>query len=256
CTARAPAAGEAAAVPGAVRAAGRRRPAPTESLRAKSASVAGGAQASRLRGLLVVAEIALGLVLLIGAGLMIHSLQKLLGVNPGFDAKGVLTVRLDLPESRYAKDEQRVAFIDQILDRIRALPGVRFAAECNQLPLSAGGNGVIQIEGRPRPSGFGGPLVQPTIVTSDYFDAMRIPLLNGRIFRDSDRNGSTWVSVISQTTARTFWANENPIGKRLAFGNSDKPEWREVVGIVGDVHQWKLEGRPIPEVYMPYPQAP
>src|SRR5262249_57700328 len=114
-----------------------KHPATTESLRAKSASAAGGAQASRLRGLLVVAEIALGLVLLIGAGLMIHSLQKLLGVNPGFDAKGVLTVRLDLPESRYAKDGQRVAFVAHILDRITALPAVPFSAECHQLPLTA-----------------------------------------------------------------------------------------------------------------------
>jgi putative ABC transport system permease protein len=224
-------------------------------LTAKSASAVGGVQSGRLRALLVVTEIALGLVLLIGAGLMVHSLKKLLGVNPGFDGRGVLTMRLDLPQSRYPKDEQRVVFVDQLLDRIRSIPGVRLAAECNQLPLSGGGNGVIQIEGRPRASGFGGPLVQPTIVTSDYFDVMRIPLLNGRAFTDLDREGSTGVAVINQTTARRFWANEDPIGKRLAFGDSDKPEWLEVIGIVGDIHQWKLETRPIPEVYMAYPQA-
>jgi len=224
-------------------------------LTAKSSSAIGGPQAGRLRALLVVMEIALGLVLLIGAGLMIHSLQKLLAVNPGFDGRGVLTMRLDLPQSRYPKAEQRVAFVDQLLDRIHSIPGVRFAAECNQLPLSGGGNGVIQIEGRPRASGFSGPLVQPTIVTSDYFEAMRISLLNGRTFTDLDREGSTGVAVINETAARRFWANEDPIGKRLAFGDSDKPEWLEVIGIVGDIHQWKLETRPIPEVYLAYPQA-
>jgi putative ABC transport system permease protein len=224
-------------------------------LNERSGTAAGGPRTRRLRSLLVVAEIALGLVLLIGAGLMIHSLQKLLAVNPGFDGRGVMTMRIALPEPRYPKGH-RVKFIDEFLDRVRTIPGVRSAAECNNLPLTGGGNGVIQIEGRPRTSTFASPLVQPTIVTRDYFDVMRIPLLQGRVFNVADRTESTPVAVINEMTARKFWPDDNPIGKRLAFGDSDKPDWIEVVGIVGDVHQWKLETQPIPEVYLAYPQAP
>src|SRR5262249_36284470 len=208
------------------------------------------------RSILVVAEIALGLVLVIGAGLMIRSLQKLLEVNPGFVPTNVLSMQLELPSSRYRGSDQVEAFFKNLVSRLQALPGVEFAAAASQLPLGGGPNGVIQIEGRPLVTGLRRPLGQPTSVSTDYFRTLGIPLTRGRAFNQSDTSSSTKVVIINQTLARQFWPNEDPLGKRLSYGNEDTPDWHEVIGIVGDVHQWELTREPLPEVYYSHSQRP
>jgi putative ABC transport system permease protein len=216
----------------------------------------GGARGHSFRGALVVTEIALGLALLAGAGLMIRSLQNLLKVNPGFDPANVLSMKLELPVSRYKNSYQVEEFFKNLTPRIQALPGVEFAAVASQLPLGGGPNGAIQIEGRPSAPGMGGPLVQPNFISTDYFNAMRIPLIRGRSFNQSDTSTSTSVVIINQTLARLFWPNEEPLGKRLSYGNRGTPDWREVIGVVGDAYQWQLTRDPLPEVYYPHSQMP
>jgi putative ABC transport system permease protein len=230
-----------------------------QSLKEGVRTMAGGVRSRHLRSLLVAAEVALGLVLLVGTGLMLRSLQKLLEVNPGFDPKNVLTMRLELPNSRYPrypKSERAAAFFNGLIERVQTLPGVQVVAATSQLALSGGPNGVVQIEGRSRTAGFGGPLVQRSSVLSDYFRAMGISLLKGRPFTKADTAESAKVVIINQTLAHRFWPGEEPIGKRLSWGSGDVPVWREVVGVVADVHQWGLIREPMPEVYFPYAQLP
>ncbi|HEX5081037.1 MAG TPA: ABC transporter permease [Blastocatellia bacterium] len=216
----------------------------------------GGARGHSFRSALVVTEIALGLALLAGAGLMIRSLQNLLNVNPGFDPANVLAMKLELPVSRYPNSYHVEEFFRNLTPRIQSLPGVEFAAVASQLPLSGGPNGAIQIEGRPSAPGMNGPLVQPNFISTDYFNAMRIPLIRGRSFNKSDTSTSTNVVIINQTLARLFWPNEEPLGKRLSYGNRGTPDWREVIGVVSDAYQWKLTRDPLPEVYYPHSQMP
>jgi putative ABC transport system permease protein len=219
-------------------------------------TVAGGARSARLRNLLVVTEVALALLLLSGAGLMVRSFDKLMAVDPGFDAKGVLTMRLDLPNSAYPTSEKVTAFFDGLVNKIDGLPGVETAGATSQLPLSGGPNGWIQIEGHPATSGFGAPLVQPTAATIDYFRAMRTPILEGRSFSSADSANSAEVVIINESLARTFWPGENPLGKHLSWGSGPKPDWREVIGVVRDTHEWGIARESIPEVFFPYAQDP
>jgi putative ABC transport system permease protein len=178
-----------------------------------------GARGLSFRSALVVTEIALGLMLLAGSGLMIRSLQKLLEVNPGFDPANVLSMGVELPGTRYRDLNQVAAFFKNLTSRVQTLPGVESAAITSQLPLGGGPNGVIEIEGRPRVTGLSGPLVQHTWISPDYFRTMRIPLIQGRTFNQSDTSSSTKVVIINRTLARLFWPNEDPLGKRLSLGH-------------------------------------
>ncbi|MBO0862223.1 MAG: ABC transporter permease [Chloracidobacterium sp.] len=216
----------------------------------------GGARGPSFRSALVVTEITLGLILLAGSGLMIRSLRKLLEVNPGFDPANVLSMNVDLPESRYHDLNQVETFFKNLIGHTQALPGVESAAIASQLPLGGGSNGVIQIEGRPRVAGMSGPLVQHTWISPDYFRTMRIPLMQGRAFNESDTSSSTKVVIINRTLSRLFWPNEDPLGRRLSLGNGDTPDWREVIGVVGDAYQWGLTRDPLSEVYFPHSQMP
>ncbi len=204
---------------------------------------------------LMTAEISLALILLVGSGLMICSLQRLAEVRLGFETTNVLTTEVDLPEFRYTKVEQAVAFYQSALERIQGLPGVRAAAFASQLPLGGGPNSTIEIEGAPKSSGSGrGPLVQPTSITLDYFRALGIPLLRGRTFTRADKSNSTLVVVINATLASHFWANQDPVGKRLRFTGDSV--WLEVVGVVGNSRRWSISDEPMPEVYFTYVQNP
>ncbi|MBO0801177.1 MAG: ABC transporter permease, partial [Blastocatellia bacterium] len=151
-------------------------------LKEASGRSTGGARGRSFRNTLVMMEIALGVILLTGAGLMIRSLQKLLEVNPGFAPRNLLSMKVDLPDTSYPDTPQVEAFFKNLVDHTRSLPGVEYAAVASQLPLGGGPNGSIQIEGHPVTPGLSGPLVQPTIITPDYFSAMRIPLISGRVF--------------------------------------------------------------------------
>ncbi|MBZ5536337.1 MAG: ABC transporter permease [Acidobacteriia bacterium] len=226
-----------------------------ETLKEGGSRLSSGTRGRRFRSALIVAEVSLTLVLLIGAGLMVRSLHALLKVDPGFDPKNILTMKTELPDLRYPKEDQQVNFYQKLLEKIRPLPGVQSVAATSQLPLGGGPNGWILIEGRPRDPVFSGPLVQPTSVTLDYLKAMGIRLLKGRSFASADSPNAPHVAIINEKLARQFWPNENPLGKRLSW-SSDSPVWCEVVGIVQDVREWGLANEPIAEAYFPQSQKP
>ena len=215
----------------------------------------GGRSASsphhRARSVLTSGEIALALIMLIGSGLAIRSLVRLLGVDAGFDADHVLTSRISLPETAYSKNDQTSAFYQQLLDRIRALPGVVAAAGGTELPLEGGSNGVVYIEGQPLPKNmWSSPLVESDGVTPDFFRTLRIPMLKGRDFTWADAKDAPRVAIINEAMAKRFWPNEDPVGRRFSQGY-EHPKWITVVGVVGDVREFGLDEAPIPEAFYP-----
>jgi len=207
------------------------------------------------RRILVVAEVALSLVLLIGAGLMIRSFQYLQSVAPGFDSHSVLTMTAAVARAKFAQPTQQINFFEQVLQRVRALPGVEAAGVVDDIPLDPfGSHQPIAIEGQPEVAMADQPEVDVRLISAGYLQAMHIPMLRGRDFAGEDVNGRAASVLISQSMARRFWPGENPIGKRLTL--TFFPERiREVVGVVGDV---KLDGldqsRPSTTLYMPLDQ--
>jgi putative ABC transport system permease protein len=209
-----------------------------------------------LRNLLVIGEVALSLMLLVGSGLLLESFARLRGVDPGFRADHVLTVRVDAPVTKYGEFTKRSAFFERVLERVRALPGVRAAGFTSALPLTwEGGSSGFTPEGvAPRPDVPWS--ANNRVVTSGYFEAMRIPLRRGRLFQDADGAHAPLVAIVNETMARKFWPNQDALGKRFKFGDSgDKTPWLRIVGIVGDVRQMRLNDPPRQEMYFPYWQA-
>jgi predicted permease len=210
---------------------------------------------NRTRSILVVSEVALSLILLVGAGLMIRSFRNLHGVNPGFDSHNVLTMTAMVSRAKFSTPDQQINFFEQVLQRVRTLPGVESAGVVDDIPLDNGGSHQpIAIEGRPTLPMSEQPEVDVRLISSGYLSALHIPLLRGRDFSDSDLVGRPAVILISESMAREFWPEENALGKRLTLTfSADKI--REVVGIVGDV---KLDGldqtRPSATLYVPLDQ--
>jgi putative ABC transport system permease protein len=214
---------------------------------------AAGLLRRRLRGFLIVSEVALAFVLLIGAGLLIRSYARLTAVDPGLDPRGVLTMDLLLPPAKYS-DGRSVAFFQQTLERVRALPGVETATTVSPLPLSgAHGSGGFGIEGRPSPTdqAFNAGMRR---ISPDFFKTFRVPLLKGRLIEEGDGANAPLVVVINESLARTYFANEDPLGKRLTFTNGTVV--REIVGVVGDVKHAALDEEAKPEIYYPMAQFP
>jgi len=205
-----------------------------------------------VRNLLVVSEVALSLVLLVGAGLMIKSFVRLLEVDPGFDPDNVLTMSLALPVSKYAGGEQQAAFFQQTLERIKSLPGVQFAGVTTDLPLYGGSSTGFEVEGRAPSAPGGKPLTDYHSISPDYFRALGIRLVKGRQFTERDTKDAPGVVVINETLAKQFFGAEDPIGRRL--GLSGPTDWREIVGVVDDVRNYGLDADVKPEAYMPYLQ--
>jgi predicted permease len=196
---------------------------------------------SATRSALVVVEVALSLVLLIGAGLMIRSLSRLQTINPGFDQHNVLTMNVEINKKQFADATQQSQFFDQIIERVRSIPGVESSGAIDNLPLTGGSNQPVAIQGHPALALSEQPEVSVRVTTPGYFRTMRIPLLQGRDLSPDDRAGSAAVVVISQSMAKQFWPNGDAIGHYLKlsfFPNQD----RQVVGIVGDVKQQGLQG--------------
>ena len=222
-----------------------------ESLK-QTARIAGGQ--SGLRSGLVVAQVAIAMILLIGAGLMAKSFWALLHVSPGFRTESILTARLSLPRSHYPDNRRIAAFQRELLQTVRSKPGVQSAGFATYLPLSGTDNGwAFFIEGRPPlPVGvYNMGKYRP--VSPGYFDAIGIPLLRGRAFTFADTENSPWAVVINESLARAYWGKDDPVGQRLRFGS---PRWRTVIGVVGDVLHEGLDGEASPEMYVPFTQAP
>ncbi len=219
----------------------------------RTASDSGG---NRTRSVLVVCEVALSLMLLIGAGLLIRSLWRLRNVNPGFDPNRVLTMTVSIPDTKFLQPSQQISFFDRVLQRVRALPGIESAGLIDSLPLSgSGSHQPFSIEGRPPVPMADQPEIDVRLISPGYMSAMRIPLVRGRDIADSDVAGRPAAVLISQSMARKFWPNEDPIGKHLTlyfFPNIT----RVVVGIVGDVKEDALnQTRPTEALYFPLAQV-
>ena len=209
----------------------------------------------RLRSALVVAEIALSLILLIGAGLMFRSFVALLNIPPGFNPDGVLTMSLNLPVAQYKEDAQRANFFSELVQRVQQLPGVQSAAAVSHLPLGgSNSSSSFLIEGAPEPKPGEENEGRYRVCTPDYFQTMGISILKGRAFNDQDRAESKPVIIVNETLARRYWSDQDAVGKRLRFeGPLDKNPWIEVVGVVQDVkHELNL---PVtPDYYLPHTQ--
>jgi putative ABC transport system permease protein len=228
-----------------------------EALKESGGRGTGGLKTSRLRSLLVVSEVALALVLLISAGLMIRSLLALQRTNPGFETKNLLTMNISLPRQKYRESKQSILFFDQLIERIRGVPGVQAVGGCDPLPLSGsdGTTGFV-VEGGPSLALAERPEVGSRTVTPDYFRAMGIPLVKGRALTEADREDRPRALLINEALARKYFPGEDVIGKRLGFGEPEKQVWWEVVGVVGNVRHKRLDREAKPEVYFPYQQQP
>ena len=209
----------------------------------------------RTRSILVVSEVALSLILLIGAGLMIRSFQNLRNVNPGFDSRQVLTMSVMVSRAKFLSPDQAISFFDRVLQRVRSLPGVESAAVIDNIPLTGGSHQPIAIEGRPVVPMSEQPEVDVRLVSAGYMSAMHIPTLRGRGLSDTDVAGRPAVVLVSESMARQFWPGEDPVGKRLTL--TFYPDAiREVVGVVGDVKLDSLdEIRPSATLYFPLDQV-
>jgi putative ABC transport system permease protein len=222
----------------------------------KESATAVAAPHGLARGVLTAGEIALALVMLVGAGLATRSLSRLLGVQLGFDARQVVAGRIALPDSRYPKEPQRNVFFRNLIERVQGLPGVVSAGAASELPLEGGSNGVVTIEGQaPAKNMWSSPLVEWCTVTPNYFRTMRIPLMRGRDVAETDTPEKPPVAVINETMARMFWPHQDAVGKRFKQGEPDA-KWITVVGVVGDVREFGLAAPPIPEAYFPESMQP
>jgi putative ABC transport system permease protein len=223
-----------------------------------------GAAARRFRSALVVAEVALALMLLVGAGLMIRSFARLMAVDPGFTPERVVTMRLTLPDAKYPTIGGWTSFHQELIRRVTALPAVEAAGVNSSVPLEGGGNeSSVMKEGDPPPS----PDRPPTMtlfqtISPDYFAAMGIQLLKGRVFTDRDAGESTLVAVVDESLVRKLFPNDDPIGKRFSFesrghGPDAQPIWREIIGVVRHVRHYGIAGEPpFGQVYTPFTQLP
>jgi putative ABC transport system permease protein len=224
----------------------------SETLKESGSAVA--ASHGLARGLLTAGEIAIALVMLVGAGLATRSLIRLLGVQLGFDPRQVVAGWISLPDSRYPKEPQQRAFYRSLLDRVQALPGVVSAGAASELPLDGGNNGPIVIEGQPAPKDiWSSPLVESCTVTPNYFRTMRIPLLSGRDVAETDTPDTPPVAVINETMAHRFWPHQDAVGRRFKHNDPDA-KWVTIIGVVGDVREFGLAEPAIPEAYYPESQ--
>src|SRR6185503_17182304 len=219
---------------------------------------AGGGQ-NRLRSLLVVSEVAMALVLLIGAALLMKSFVRLLDVNPGFTPANVLTLDVQLPSlpgSRYERREEQTAFFERVLARLQALPGVENAGGVLSLPLSGAFESTdVILEGQESAQNAAQrPEADYTIVTPEYFATLKIPLLQGRQFTSQDKRDAPPAIIINDMLAARLWPGQDAIGKRLRVGFEQQQ--REVVGVVGSIKQTTLDAEARPAMYMPHLQAP
>lgn len=211
----------------------------------------------RLLAALVVSEVSLALILLVGAGLMIRSFQKLKEVDPGFDTGNLLITAINLPSASYKDNASSLDFYRRLFEQIEGLPGVTDAAAATIIPFSnSNNNNAIHPEGYPPLPPGQYYLSETRVVTAEYFETLGIPLLTGRAFSKTDWNSEVPVAIIGEAFRKKFWPDEDPLGKRFKFGTHTSTEpWMTVVGVVGDMRR-SLEQKPFPKLYMYLVQAP
>jgi putative ABC transport system permease protein len=222
----------------------------------RSARVTGTAETRTVtRRLLLFGEVALALVLVSGAGLMVRTMANLSAVDPGFEHGRVVSAQISLPTGRYDPDRRR-AFVDAVIDRLRALPGAANAAFTNSLPVAGSNwNSVFIVEGQPVPERANIPSAAWTPVSPSYFDTMGVRLLGGRLFNAADGQGASRVAVVNESFARRFWPDGNAIGGRIKQGwPEDKTPWREVIGVVSDVKTSGIDRDAAIQAYLPFAQ--
>jgi putative ABC transport system permease protein len=224
-----------------------------ETLRDEGRGSTGGHRRVQLRGLLVVGQVALSLLLLIGAGLLVRSFSRLLRVDPGFDPQNVLTMNVSLPTVKYAGAQKQVAFFDDLSRRVSALPGVRSAAISASLPLIPKRITPVLAEGQPEVPLAERPFIIIEAISPAWFRTMRVPLQAGREFTDADNSSAPNVVIVNQALARRYWPNQNPIGKHIILGRQPASE---VVGVAVDVKNRGLALEPQVQLYFPFSQLP
>jgi putative ABC transport system permease protein len=212
----------------------------------------------RLRNALVVTEIALALILLVGAGLLLRSFVRVLAADAGFRAEGVLTANLPLPMTRFPEEAQRAAFVRAVVERMKAIPGVEVASA--GIPLLGGWQSSFTLEGRPEPPAGQLPSADITRVTPDYFKAMGVRVQEGRVFTDHDTADAPPVAMVDETFVRAHFPQGDALGKRFRFGRSSPEDkdvkWMEIVGVVSHVKNYGVDQESRVEIYLPYFQSP
>jgi len=232
------------------------RPNLAESLKESARGSGGSVKGNRLRGALVITEVAMTLVLLVAAGLLVRTLLRLNRVDKGFNSQNVLTMNIGLPSLKYPKPENVIAFYQQATERISALPGVKAAGITSVLPLSDNFDGRgLDVEDHPKPRGEEYN-VDLYVVTPGYLRAMEIPLQKGRTITEHDKTSTEKVALINRRMADELWANQDPIGKRIRFSGEDKNPWWTIVGIVNDVSQYSLDQKAPMQIYLSHEQFP
>ena len=212
-------------------------------------------QHHRLRAALVVGEVALSLILLMGAGLLVRSFERVLETNPGFQPEHVLTASLSLPGAQYKQDQQIRSFYRELIERLERLPGAKMAGASTDLPLEAGWTHLFTPEGYQSPAGAGLNPCSHSVILGNYLQTMGVPLVRGRYFTEQDKLGSTPVLIISESLGKRYWPDQDPIGKRLKWGPPESSDpWLTIVGEVGDVKQGALDAATMTHTYEPYGQ--
>jgi len=226
------------------------RPNLNESLKEGGKGTASGRVSNRTHNFLIVTEIALALVLLIGAGLFVQSFRRLQNVDPGFDPSGTLTMRIFLPEAKYGNSGRSAAFIDQVLQRVAAIPGVKAVGVTNMLPMRGGGDTYFKIEGKP----WDDPSKQVTAldpqISHNYFNAIGIPLIRGRGFEDRETKEEPKTVIINESFARSYFSDGDPLGQRLII-DIGSPVTCEIIGVVRDTKQFSLDSESTPTMFLP-----
>jgi putative ABC transport system permease protein len=216
---------------------------------------AGGVRQRRMRQVFVVSEIALAVVLLVGAGLLLRSFASLRRVDPGYSTTNILTMRLQLPTAKYRTDEERIRFFQNAEARIREIPGVQAAGAVSYLPLTGLGAGTgFTIEGQPPPPPGQDYVTDVSVCNNGYLRTLNVPLLSGRLFTEREMREKSNVVIVSQALVRTYFPHENPIGKRLSIVMTDPVVPTEIIGVVGDVKFQNFTEVPHPTTYWPHPQ--
>lgn len=223
-----------------------------DTLRDEGRGFSGSRSRARLRSLLVVGQVAISLLLLIGAGLLVRSFERLLLTDPGFTPDHLLTMEVSLPTTKYAKPDQQIDFFREVLRRVSALPGVRSAAVSASLPLQFKRVTPLLPQGQPEVPLAQRPFVDIEAVSPGWFATLQVPLIAGRTFNDADDADAPKVVIVNRAFARRFWPGDNAIGKTILVGRG--PGLSQVVGVAGDVHNNGLAEDAQPQVWLPFPQ--